>query len=565
MSEVTSTPDPIPSDSPGRPPKRIVLCSDGTGNKGGTGRDTNVWRLFTYLDLNSTDPQQVAFYDDGIGTQDFKLLKALGGAFGYGLSRNIRQLYEALVRNYQPGDKIYIFGFSRGAYTARVLAALICKCGVVKVEPGMSDQELGKLTREAMRHMRDSYDLPILTGWLRIIYSKLRNRHADADAFRGAATHDNGYDPDGTGKLVHFLGVWDTVSAIGTPLFGLTTLINTFFYRIDFPDLAVHHRVNKARQALAIDDERATFHPMLWDESLTETNMNELNRTRDKADHISSPDIQQIWFPGVHSNVGGGYPKQGLAYASLVWMMKVSGLKYRQGVSAEAESLINPTDKLYDSRSGAAAYYRYRPRDIAAYAADNTNGKTQIDTTVIERIFRSVDAYAPGNVPFDAEVVDASGVRAALVDQPMAAVLEVKAESSVAENSMLHRQAAYISARQVLHALLITTTFVVAAILYLPEETGTLLERMGTAKSEPAEAAGGWLSTGLAVLLPEAMSKHFHTLRTFFNTYPAVFWGILVWLGFLYGLRFWLNQKTNAVYRKFWGLVRDKWLKNPSN
>ena len=116
-------------------PKRIVLCSDGTGNKGGVGRDTNVWRLYNMVDLSSdSTPRQIAFYDDGIGTQDMKFVKALGGAFGIGMSRNVRQLYEMLALNYTPGDEIYVFGFSRGAYTARVLTALICMCGIVKLE-----------------------------------------------------------------------------------------------------------------------------------------------------------------------------------------------------------------------------------------------------------------------------------------------------------------------------------------------------------------------------------------------------------------------------------------------
>jgi uncharacterized protein (DUF2235 family) len=100
--------------------KNIVLCSDGTGNAGGKGRGTNVWRLFQAVDLSKGD--QVAFHDDGVGTQDFKFLKAIGGATGAGLGQNIRQLYASLVRVYDDGDRVYLFGFSRGAYTVRSLA-----------------------------------------------------------------------------------------------------------------------------------------------------------------------------------------------------------------------------------------------------------------------------------------------------------------------------------------------------------------------------------------------------------------------------------------------------------
>jgi uncharacterized protein (DUF2235 family) len=102
--------------------KRIVVCSDGTGNTAIKGRGTNVFKMFEAIDLNGhrLDPAltpQVAIYDDGVGTEDFKPLKLIGGAFGWGLSRNVKQLYKELARVYDPGDEIYMFGFSRGAFT----------------------------------------------------------------------------------------------------------------------------------------------------------------------------------------------------------------------------------------------------------------------------------------------------------------------------------------------------------------------------------------------------------------------------------------------------------------
>ena len=116
--------------------KRIIICSDGTGNTAVKGRGTNVFKLYEAIDLNGhrTDPTltpQVALYDDGVGTENVKLLKIFAGMTGFGLGRNVRQLYKELVRIYDPGDEIYVFGFSRGAFTVRTLVGLIAKCGVL--------------------------------------------------------------------------------------------------------------------------------------------------------------------------------------------------------------------------------------------------------------------------------------------------------------------------------------------------------------------------------------------------------------------------------------------------
>ena len=117
--------------------KNIVLCSDGTGNSGGKTRGTNVWALFNAVwrgrdsDGDMPPKTQITFYDDGVGTSSFKPMKILGGAFGFGYSRNVRDLYKALVLTYDPDDSLYLFGFSRGAYTVRVLAGLILVCGIL--------------------------------------------------------------------------------------------------------------------------------------------------------------------------------------------------------------------------------------------------------------------------------------------------------------------------------------------------------------------------------------------------------------------------------------------------
>jgi len=136
--------------------KRIVLLSDGTGNAAGKVWRTNVWRTFQSLDLKTSD--QIAIYDDGVGTSSFKPLAILGGVFGWGLKRNVLNLYKFLCRNYRDGDKIYAFGFSRGAFTIRIVIGLVLNQGLVKFA---NETELDKKARAAYRAYRhDKYP-----GW----------------------------------------------------------------------------------------------------------------------------------------------------------------------------------------------------------------------------------------------------------------------------------------------------------------------------------------------------------------------------------------------------------------
>src|SRR4249920_4069005 len=102
--------------------KKIILLSDGTGNSAGKVWRTNVWRVFQALELKGSN--QIAYYDDGVGTSSFKPLAVLGGVFGYGLKRNVLDIYKYACRNYKPGDDLYAFGFSRGAFTIRLAVAL---------------------------------------------------------------------------------------------------------------------------------------------------------------------------------------------------------------------------------------------------------------------------------------------------------------------------------------------------------------------------------------------------------------------------------------------------------
>ena len=150
--------------------KKIVLLSDGTGNSAAKLHKTNVWRLYSALDLRRDD--QIAMYDDGVGSQKFLPLRLLGGAFGWGLKRNVIELYKFLCRNYeaQENDKVYLFGFSRGAFTVRVLAGLIDRCGLYT--DFKSEQDLHDTARANFAIYRQKY-----RGWqLARLFPHIRNR-----------------------------------------------------------------------------------------------------------------------------------------------------------------------------------------------------------------------------------------------------------------------------------------------------------------------------------------------------------------------------------------------------
>ena len=136
-------------------PKNIVLLSDGTGNSSAKSRKTNVWRMYQALDQSSGE--QIARYDDGVGTSKNKYLALIGGAFGWGLKRNVIDLYKFVCRNYEPGDAIYGFGFSRGAFTIRVLVGVIVDEGLVTFR---SEEELNRNSAAAYRHYRSKQSTP---------------------------------------------------------------------------------------------------------------------------------------------------------------------------------------------------------------------------------------------------------------------------------------------------------------------------------------------------------------------------------------------------------------------
>lgn len=370
--------------------KNIILSSDGTGNSGGKGHGTNVWRLHTALDRygHRVDPTlrpQIAFYDDGVGTERGKFLKLAGGALGLGLGRNIRELYTFLVNNYEPGDRIYLFGFSRGAYTVRLLAGFITSCGILKRAGYPTDKALREDVKSLFKSFKKARFSTEVSDWL----NGFRQGDSEQD---NAATSEL---PVHTDIRIAFMGVWDTVDAYAIPSDWLARQVQRVLF-ISFRDVdnTLSPQVDSACHAVAVDDERRTFHPVLW----REENANDRER------------INQVWFPGVHSNVGGGYPKQGMSWVSLEWMMDnaaTAGIRFVKEDVDQFRENKDAADKLYDSRAGFGGYYAYKVRDIGElhkeFVSKTTNPR--IHVSLFERVKKRVQGYAPGNLPDQFEIV----------------------------------------------------------------------------------------------------------------------------------------------------------------
>lgn len=370
-------------------PKNIVICADGTGNTTIKGRGTNVFKLYEAVDQNghrfdTRAVQQVAIYHDGVGTESLKWLRIFGGVFGWGLSRNVKQLYGELARVYDKDDRIFLFGFSRGAFTVRTLAGLVTSCGIVDPTRYSTNRAFWRAVRRAYSVYRRKYQTALsrlLRGRVAIDEKELRSLSVGIEAFA---------DPDRS--IIHFIGVWDTVDAVGSP-FGFADVINSTVYRFKFPDTMLSSEVGHACQALALDEPRQSFRPVLWCE---------------RPDDAGR--IEQVWFAGSHSNVGGGYPRQGMSLVALDWMMRKAeehGLRFLPQHRGLYRNGTDVHDKLYDPRAGLGVFYRWKPRNAAELCRKN-DVVPKVHRTVFQRIARNTGGYAPGSVPPDSEIVTSS-------------------------------------------------------------------------------------------------------------------------------------------------------------
>ncbi|SFL69550.1 Uncharacterized alpha/beta hydrolase domain [Desulfomicrobium norvegicum] len=285
--------------------KRIVIASDGTWNSPENEVPTNVLRVARAISPQSTDTmRQVVFYDWGVGSDQKKLS---GGISGVGIDKNIMDCYRFIVQNYDVGDELYLFGFSRGAYTVRSLAGMIRNCGVLR--------------REFERHIPKAFEL-----------YRDRGKKSAPDETSAKELRAEYCVADQT--PIEFVGAWDTVGALGIPItfWGLMNHKSAYL----FHDTSPSRTVKCARHALAIDETREDFTPVLWDE--------------DKL----GIDLKQVWFAGVHSDVGGGYAdNHQLADIACNWLLQEAearGLVIEEHATATLQP--SPIGKQHDEFKG---------------------------------------------------------------------------------------------------------------------------------------------------------------------------------------------------------------------
>lgn len=286
---------------PERAGKNIIVCYDGTGNQYGK-NNTNVVGTFQSI---VRDQGQVGFYDPGVGTFSFlgrhlgrRVGILLGKMFGAGLVQNVEDGYVYLMNNYKPGDQVFLFGFSRGAFTARCLAGMLHKVGLLQ---------------------KGSVNLiPYATK----IYFRKGSSEV-ADGFKRTYCHE---------CKPHFIGVWDTVASLG------------YFFGKRFSNNLLNHDVAFACQAVSIDEKRKKFPVSLWDESSIPPGQS----------------IKQVWFSGVHSDVGGSYPERALSDLALIWLLEngeAAGLRLKD----RWKSMLSP-DPLGPAHESRVGWWRiWRP------------------------------------------------------------------------------------------------------------------------------------------------------------------------------------------------------------
>ena len=356
-------------------PKRLALYLDGTWNT--VISNTNVWRLRS---LTPESPEQLVYYEQGVGTAFGE--KVRGGMLGYGLDREVVEAYEWLMTHYEPGDELFMFGFSRGAYTARSLAGLVSKCGLL--EPGaplgvgqLYQRYRSKAPRRTIRALKNEGAAPaedVEERWM-IAYSEA--------------------------IPVRFIGVWDTVGSLGVP-FGAIPVLSSSNYAFLETDLRINETC--AYHALAIDEHRESFRPTLWSRTT--------HPDRPQEDFPARPltNVEQRWFVGAHANVGGGYDNDLLAQTPLRWMMEKAaghGLTFRRQVVVDEGATAAAIANSYGAFMGG--WYSRIPRNApfrrpvglpptsigAGVVRENIN--ETIDATVFER-WRADRTYRPQGV-----------------------------------------------------------------------------------------------------------------------------------------------------------------------
>ena len=326
--------------------ERIVICSDGTWSRPDAPYPTNVVYVARAIAPVARDGwPQIVFYDAGVGTGNF-WERITGGAFGWGVTKNIEDAYRFLVHNYAQGDEILFFGFSRGAYTIRSTAGLLRNSGLLR-------KEHADRFREAMNSHRSDV---------------VRPDDRQASDFRTKYSHQ---------ITVKFMGVWDTVGALGIPITALNFLT---YRRHKFHDTKLSRSIENAFHAVAIDEKRQPFKPTLWERQPSKTQR-----------------VEQVWSAGIHSNIGGGFSDMGLSDLALRWMVeraKECELAFDEDYLAQ---IMKPTygGALYESRAGI---FKYLPGYLRPIGDPSGPYDQTIDESAIQRLKERRLNYEPANL-----------------------------------------------------------------------------------------------------------------------------------------------------------------------
>ena len=336
--------------------KRIAVFCDGTWNtpdksEKGLLCQTNVVKLANALTPVSKDgTPQLLYYDTGIGSAGDIFRRMYDGATGVGISSKIQQAYHFIIENYEPGDELFLFGFSRGAFTVRSLSGLIRNSGILKIR----NIELIPKAYKIYRSRKPQY----------------QPREVEATLFRKTYAVEES-------TRIKFIGVWDTVGALGNPLW-MKSLLSR---QNQFHDTDLSTRIDNAYHALSVDEKRKNFEATLW------------HQQADSKDQV----LEQVWFPGVHSDVGGGYPanEDSLSDSAMLWMLDKA-----QKCNLAFDPIISNPDPLglmHETYKGFYTLQKKLFRPLGLITPDRGNTNEAIHPSVMER-YTNDKNYRPKNL-----------------------------------------------------------------------------------------------------------------------------------------------------------------------
>jgi uncharacterized protein (DUF2235 family) len=343
--------------------KKLIVCCDGTWSSPDQIVPTNVVKLKnTLLETDSNGIKQEICYDRGIGTNGGLIGKYIGGATGLGISKNIRRCYHFIAENFEIGDEIYCFGFSRGAYTVRSLVGLVASYGL------LDKQDLEQF----------NYNFDLMYDHYRTEPQK-RQQHKHFEKVEALKART-------VKSRIKFIGVWDTVGALGAPTPMLGWVSRKLW--VGFHDTELRN-TDFAYQALAIDERRKHYRPSVW-----------------TGTHDGCQEMKQVWFAGAHRNVGGGYQHTGLSDTALLWMIKMA---QQQGLEFDRTYLDNPQNLNPDHRGQIVDSYSLPYRVFGPYLRpigqmhedideDRPGINEMLHESVVKRSADGLPTYNPENL-----------------------------------------------------------------------------------------------------------------------------------------------------------------------